>query len=70
MTVLIWRILFIISIVLLKGGNEKNKKITFDIVIDSNVKDQQAPRRRITRDLKPVNPDYSFIISIDLDFSD
>lgn len=50
--------------------DEKNKEITFDIVIDFNVKDQQALRRRIIRELKRVYPDYSFIISIDLDFSD
>ena len=41
-----------------------------DVVIDFSVKDQNALRRRIIKELKRVYPDYHFVISIDLDFSD
>lgn len=50
--------------------DEKAKEITFDVVIDFSVKDQNALRRRIIKELKRVYPDYHFVISIDLDFSD
>ena len=50
--------------------DEKTKEITFDVVIDFSVKDQNALRRRIIKELKRVYPDYHFVISIDLDFSD
>lgn len=50
--------------------DEKAKEITFDAVIDFSVKDQNALRRRIIKELKRVYPDYHFVISIDLDFSD
>lgn len=50
--------------------DEKAKEITFDVVIDFSVKDQDALRRRIIKELKRVYPDYHFVISIDLDFSD
>lgn len=50
--------------------DEKAKEITFDVVIDFSVEDQNALRRRIIKELKRVYPDYHFVISIDLDFSD
>lgn len=50
--------------------DEKAKEITFDVVIDFSVKDQNALRRRIIKELKRVYSDYHFVISIDLDFSD
>ncbi len=50
--------------------DEKHKEITFDVVIDFGIKDQQSFRRRIIRELKRVYPDYDFVIAIDLDFSD
>lgn len=50
--------------------DESTKEITFDIVIDFTVKDQNALRCRIIKELKRAYPEYDFVISIDLDFSD
>lgn len=50
--------------------DKSRKQISFDIIADFSVKDRDAFRHSIEKELHGIFPDYGFTIDTDLDYSD
>ncbi len=50
--------------------DEKMKEISFDVVLDFEIEDYHAFKRKLIKNLKNIYQDYSFNIIIDQDYSD
>ncbi|MCR5040679.1 MAG: cation diffusion facilitator family transporter [Clostridia bacterium] len=51
-------------------ADEKNKSMSFDVVLDFSVKDREALYSEIEKEIREAYPDYSVRLTKDLDISD